>query len=47
MLKKILIVIFAAAMLVSCGEPPVATLDSGESVENTITEKVIVEEVIE
>ena len=47
MLKKILIVIFAAAMLASCGEPPVATLDSEEDVENTITEKVIVEEVIE
>lgn len=46
MFKKIIIVLAAAAMLVSCGEPPVATLDP-EGVENTITEKVIVEEVIE
>lgn len=47
MLKKIIIVLLAAAMLVACGEPPAATLDSGEGVENTITERVIVEEVIE
>lgn len=47
MLKKLLIVIFTAAMLASCGEQPVATLDSEEGVENTITERVIVEEVTE